>query len=60
MAQQAAVWGIYALAGIPEMVELLFNVANGHLDTHVLMTLACLGTLAIGSGFEVATFCKLQ
>ena len=41
------------LAGIPELVELLFNITAGRIDTHVLMTLACFGTLAIGSALEV-------
>lgn len=45
--------GVFALAGIPELVELLFNVTAGCIDTHVLMTLACFGTLAIGSALEV-------
>ena len=54
MAHRGSVAAIYLLAGIPEVVELGFNLLNWHLDTHVLMTLACLGTLAIGSAFEVA------
>ena len=44
---------IFALAGVSEVVELLFNLSAGRVDTHVLMTLACFGTLAIGSGLEV-------
>ena len=48
-----AITAIFVLAGIPELVELLFNLADGHIDTHVLMTLAVMGTLAIGSALEV-------
>lgn len=57
----ACIGGIFFLAGLPEVVELILNVAVGHVDTHVLMTLACFGTLAIGSGLEVALpSCYLQ
>lgn len=46
--------GIFTLAGIPEGVELLFKIPSGEIDTHVLMTLACFGTLAIGAAMEVS------
>lgn len=45
--------GVFLLAGTPESVSLLFSVAAGRIDTHVLMTMACFGTLAIGSALEV-------
>lgn len=44
---------IYVLAGIPELVDLCFDLTAGHIDTHVLMTLAVFGTLAIGGALEV-------
>lgn len=44
---------IYLLAGIPELVDLCFNLTAGHIDTHVLMTLAVFGTLAVGGALEV-------
>jgi hypothetical protein len=34
-------------------VDLTFDLASLHIDTHVLMTLAVLGTLAIGGALEV-------
>lgn len=49
----AATAGIYLLAGIPELVDLCFDLTAGHIDTHVLMTLAVFGTLAIGGALEV-------
>lgn len=49
----AATAGVYCLAGIPEALDLCFNLTAGRIDTHVLMTLAVLGTLAIGSALEV-------
>jgi hypothetical protein len=39
--------------GIPAVVDLTFDLASLHIDTHVLMTLAVLGTLAIGGALEV-------
>lgn len=45
--------GVYALAGIPAAVDLTYDLASLHVDTHVLMTLAVLGTLVIGSALEV-------
>jgi cation transport ATPase len=44
---------IYILAGIPQFVSLCFSLSVGHVDTHVLMTLAVFGTLAIGGALEV-------
>ena len=49
----ACIGGIFFLAGVPELVELLFKVPAGDIDTHVLMTLSCFGALAIGSALEV-------
>ena len=49
----ALIASIYVMAGIPELVDLAFNVTAGQIDTHVLMTLAVFGTLAIGSALEV-------
>ena len=49
----ALIASIYVMAGIPELVDLAFNLTAGHIDTHVLMTLAVFGTLAIGSALEV-------
>ena len=48
-----AVGGVYVLAGVPETVELCLNIAGGLVDTHVLMTLAALGLLALGQASEV-------
>ena len=45
---------IYVLAGIPELIDLCFDLTAGHIDTHVLMTLAVFGTLAIGGALEVS------
>eukprot|EP00884_Botryococcus_braunii_P016766 jgi/Botrbrau1/3773/Bobra.0183s0008.1 len=45
---------IYVLAGIPQLVSLCFSLSVGHVDTHVLMTLAVFGTLAIGGALEGA------
>jgi hypothetical protein len=49
----ACIAGIFFLAGVPELVELLFKVPAGEIDTHVLMTLSCFGALAIGSALAV-------
>ncbi|KAK9826478.1 hypothetical protein WJX81_003446 [Elliptochloris bilobata] len=50
----AATAGVYCLAGVPEALDLCFALTAGRIDTHVLMTLAVLGTLAIGSALEGA------
>ena len=50
----AATAVIYVFGGIPELVDLCFDITAGHIDTHVLMTLAVFGTLAIGGALEVA------
>jgi len=50
---QAATTLIYIIAGVPAFVDLTFDLASLHIDTHVLMTLAVLGTLAIGGALEV-------
>lgn len=49
----AATAAIYVLAGIPAAVDLTYDLASLHVDTHVLMTLAVMGTLAIGGALEV-------
>ena len=51
---------IFVLAGVSEVVELLFSLSAGRVDTHVLMTLACFGTLAIGSGLEVRCLLRMH
>lgn len=48
----AATAAVYVLAGVPELVELALNLAGGVVDTHVLMTLAALGTLLMGRALE--------
>ena len=55
----AATASIYLLAGIPELVDLCFDLTAGHIDTHVLMTLAVFGTLAIGGALEVTSVAAL-
>ncbi|KAL4859036.1 putative cadmium/zinc-transporting ATPase HMA1 [Chlorella vulgaris] len=50
----AATAGVYLLAGIPAAVDLSYDVTSGHVDTHVLMNLAVLGTLATGHALEGA------
>jgi cation transport ATPase len=45
---------VYLIAGVPAFVDLTFDLASLHIDTHVLMTLAVLGTLAIGGALEGA------
>lgn len=52
----AATASIYFVAGIPEVIDLAFDLTAGHIDTHVLMTLAVFGTLAIGGALEVTIF----
>ena len=52
-AVQAATYGTLVLAGIPALVELCFDITSGHVDTHVLMTLAVMGTMAMGAASEV-------
>ena len=49
----AATAGIYFLAGTPAAVDLTYDLASLHVDTHVLMTLAVIGTLLIGGAMEV-------
>ncbi len=45
--------GVYLLGGVPAAVELCFNLTDAQINTHVLMTLAVFGTLAIGGLVEV-------
>jgi hypothetical protein len=52
-ARFAATAAVYVLAGVPEALDLCFNLTAGRIDTHVLMALAVLGTLVIGSALEV-------
>ena len=49
----AATAGVYLLAGLPAAVDLSFDLTAGKIDTHVLMNLAVLGTLATGHALEV-------
>ena len=51
--KQAATAGVYALGGVPETVSLCFSLADLQVDTHVLMTLAIIGTLFTGAALEV-------
>ena len=59
-ALQVATVGTLALAGTPALVELCYDVTSGHVDTHVLMTLAVLGTIAMGAASEVSPPSCLQ
>ena len=43
------------LAGVPEAVEVCLSLAGGEVDTHVLMTLAALGTLIMGRALEASS-----
>lgn len=49
----AATAGVYLLAGLPAALDLSYDVTAGRVDTHVLMNLAVLGTLATGHALEV-------
>lgn len=49
----AATAGVYALAGPPAAASLSYDLTAGRVDTHVLMNLAVLGTLATGHALEV-------
>ncbi len=51
--RDAAVVAVYLLAGVPAAVDLTYDLASLHVDTHVLMTLAVIGTLLIGGALEV-------
>ena len=51
--RDAAVVAVYVLAGVPAAVDLTYDLASLHVDTHVLMTLAVIGTLLIGGALEV-------
>ncbi|GLI64799.1 hypothetical protein VaNZ11_008205 [Volvox africanus] len=46
--QAAALCGTYLLSGLPQAVSSVALAAEGHLDTHVLMSLAVLATLYLG------------
>ena len=48
-----ATLGVYLLAGLPAAVDLSYDLTAGHVDTHVLMNLAVLGTLVTGHALEV-------
>lgn len=50
----AATAGVYLLAGLPAAVDLSYDLTAGKVDTHVLMNLAVLGTLATGHALEVS------
>lgn len=49
-----ATLGVYLLAGLPAAVDLSYDLTAGHVDTHVLMNLAVLGTLVTGHALEGA------
>ena len=40
---------------MPETVEVCLSLAGGEVDTHVLMTLAALGTLLMGRALEASS-----
>ncbi|GAB4823392.1 hypothetical protein N2152v2_010438 [Parachlorella kessleri] len=50
----AATWAVYCLAGVPALVDLAYDLTAGRIDTHVLMTLAAVGTLLSGYAIEGA------
>jgi hypothetical protein len=50
----AATAGVYIFAGLPAAVALSYDLTAGRVDTHVLMNLAVLGTLATGHALEVS------
>lgn len=50
----AALAGTFILSGVPQTVEALAIAGSGKLDTHVLMSLAVLGTLYLGMAAEVS------
>lgn len=45
--------GTFVLSGVPQLVESVSAASAGHIDTHVLMTLAVMGTLYLGLAHEV-------
>lgn len=49
----AATAGVYLLAGLPAAMSLSYDLTAGKVDTHVLMNLAVLGTVATGHALEV-------
>ena len=51
--QNIALAGTFALSWLPQAVEAACIAGSGRLDTHVLMSLAVVGTLVIGMAQEV-------
>lgn len=51
-----ALAGAYFFAGVPAGVQLTYDLTAGNVDTHVLMTLAALGTLLTGHALEVTFY----
>lgn len=47
--------GTFLLSGFPQAVESISAASAGQIDTHVLMTLAVLGTLYMGLAHEVGS-----
>lgn len=45
---------VYLFAGTPEFVDVLYEVARGYINVHVLTTLAVFGTVLLGCAFEGA------
>jgi len=45
---------VYLFAGTPEFVDVLYEVARGNINVHVLTTLAVFGTVLLGCAFEGA------
>lgn len=54
MIQSAALLGTFILSGIPQTIEAICIAGTGKLDTHVLMSLAVIGTVFLGMAQEGA------
>lgn len=52
--------GTFILSGIPQVVEALCIAGGGDIDTHVLMSLAVVGTLYLGMAQEVRGLANLS
>jgi hypothetical protein len=48
-----ALSGTFLLSALPQTVEAVCVAASGKIDTHVLMSLAVIGTLLLGMAQEV-------
>lgn len=52
----ACVAGVYALAGMPGILEMILHIAALDINTHVLMILSAFGLLGLGKPLEVCLF----